>query len=151
MDKSIFNKTWIPQRADPYVLKAQDGKYYFLASLPQYDGIAIRRSDTLEDLQDAEEVMVWKKHEKGPMSIHIWAPELHYINGKWYIYYAGGDVDDIWAIRPYVLECTGQDPMVDAWIERGKIQCADEDEFSFRAFSLDTTVFENKGKYLITR
>ena len=27
------------------------------------------------------------------------------------------------------------------------MQCADEDEFSFRAFSLDATVFENHGKY----
>jgi GH43 family beta-xylosidase len=27
------------------------------------------------------------------------------------------------------------------------MQCAKEDEFSFRAFSLDATVFENKGKY----
>ena len=27
------------------------------------------------------------------------------------------------------------------------MQCADEDEFSFRAFSLDGTVFENKGEY----
>lgn len=149
MDKSIFNKPWITQRADPYVLKAHDGKYYFSASLPQYEGIALRCADKLEDLKDAEEVMVWRKHDKGPMSIHIWAPELHYIDGKWYIYFAGGDVDDIWAIRPYALECTGQDPLKDEWIEKGKLECAEDDEFSFRAFSLDATTFVNKGKRYI--
>lgn len=42
------------------------------------------------------------------MSKHIWAPELHYLEGKWYIYFAGGEEEDIWKIRPYVLECQGR-------------------------------------------
>lgn len=148
MDTQLkFNEVWIPQRADPYVLKHTDGSYYFTASLPEYHGIALRRSDTLAGLATSEETMIWKKHESGPMSEHIWAPELHYLFGKWYIYFAGGMAEAKWEIRPYVLECTGQDPIKDAWIEKGKMQCADKDEFSFRAFSLDGTVFENKGKY----
>lgn len=81
------------------------------------------------------------------MSKHIWAPELHYLFGKWYIYYAGGDIDDEWAIRPYVLECQGQDPMTDPWVEKGKMGRADGDVFSFEAFSLDATIFSNKGEY----
>ena len=76
---------------------------------------------------------------------HIWAPEIHYVFGRWYIYFAGDDRDNLWTIRPYVLECSGQDPMKDAWVERGQMQCADADEFSFRAFSLDATVFESGG------
>ena len=40
----------------------------------------------------------------------------------------------------------GEDPLTDEWIERGMMQCADEDEFSFRAFSLDATILKNKGK-----
>ena len=24
-------------------------------------------------------MVIWKKHESGPMSKHIWAPELHYL------------------------------------------------------------------------
>ena len=71
------------------------------------------------------------------MSKHIWAPELHYLEGKWYIYFAGGEEEDIWKIRPYVLECQGQDPLADAWVEKGKMQRADGDEFSFEAFSLE--------------
>jgi len=145
--KEIYNETWIPQRADPYVIKSENGKYYFTASLPEYDGIALRCADSLFDLASAEEVMVWKKHDKGIMSVHVWAPELHYLFGKWYIYFAAGDVDDIWQIRPYVLECQSENPMVGPWVEKGMMQCADEDEFSFRAFSLDGTVFENKGEY----
>lgn len=142
-----YNKPWILQRADPYVYKHTDGTYYFTASIPAYDGIVLRHSTTLAGLKDAEEVRVWQKHDKGIMSEHIWAPELHYLDGKWYIYYAGGDIDDVWAIRPYILECADQDPMTGNWVEKGKMTRAEEDEFSFEAFSLDGTVFENRGKH----
>lgn len=138
---------WIAQRADPYVYRHTDGTYYFTASVPAYDRIVLRSAKHLEQLAEAEEVTIWKKHEAGSMGNHIWAPELHYLDGKWYIYFAAGDAEDKWHIRPYVLECTGQNPVKDTWVERGMMQCADEDEFSFRAFSLDATIFENKGDY----
>ncbi|MCR4738675.1 MAG: family 43 glycosylhydrolase [Lachnospiraceae bacterium] len=142
-----YNKPWIMQRADPYILRDDNGNYYFTASVPEYDRIILRRASSIEGLKDAGEHEIWHKHEKGPQSIHIWAPELHYLFGKWYIYYAGGDRDNIWDIHPYVLECTGEDPLNDPWIERGRMQPCKEDEFSFRAFSLDGTVFENGGEW----
>lgn len=145
--ESIYNKPWIMQRADPYVYRHTDGTYYFTASIPAYDGIVLRRADSLKGLAEAPEKEIWHKHESGIMSCHIWAPELHYINGGWYIYYAGGDKDDVWEIRPYVLECLDEDPMTGTWVEKGKMKRAGEDEFSFEAFSLDGTVFENKGKW----
>lgn len=145
--KLKYNEPWILQRADPYVYRHTDGSYYFTASVPAYDGIFIRKAGSLADLPDALETEVWHKHESGPASIHIWAPELHFIDGSWYVYFAGGDRDDIWNIRPYVLRCDDADPITGLWTELGKIQRADEDEFSFEAFSLDGTVFENKGKY----
>ena len=142
-----YNEVWIAQRADPYVYKHEDGSYYFTASLPEYNGIALRKAESLDALCDAEEVMIWNKHDHGPMSYHVWAPELHYINQKWYIYFASGEVENIWNIRPYVLECIGQNPVKDPWHEKGMMQCAEDDEFSFRSFSLDGTVLKNKGKY----
>lgn len=147
MDKTLkYNEPWILQRADPYVYRHTDGWYYFTASVPAYDKIVLRRAKSLSELPDAEEITIWNKHESGPMSEHIWAPEIHYVMGKWYIYYAGGEKDDVWRIRPYVLECQGQDPIGDAWVEKGKMQRALEDKFSFEAFSLDGTVFEDKGR-----
>ena len=44
-------------------------------------------------------------------------------------------------------EMSIQDPLKDPWKELGKMKRAPEDEFSFEAFSLDGTVFENKGEY----
>lgn len=142
-----YNQAFIEQRADPYLYRHTDGMYYFTASVPAYDRVILRGADTLRGLPEAEEVTVWTKHESGPQSIHIWAPEIHYVMGKWYIYYAAGDKDDIWAIRPYVLECQGQDPLRDPWKELGMMQAADGDAFSFHEFSLDATVFEHRGRW----
>lgn len=142
-----YNTPFIEQRADPYVYRHTDGTYYFTASVPAYDCIALRKAGTLEGLRTAQETIVWTKHESGEMSKHVWAPELHYLFGKWYIYFAAGEKDDIWKIRPFVLECQGEDPMTDAWVEKGKMERADDDIYSFEAFSLDATVFENKGRY----
>lgn len=148
MDTSVkYNEPWIMQRADPYVYLSEDGWYYFTASIPAYDAIVLRRARTLKELATAPEKTLWQKHESGPMSKHIWAPEIHYLFGRWYIYYAGGEMEDIWKIRPYVLECTGDDPWEDEWIEKGKMKRALDDEFSFEAFSLDAHVFENKGEW----
>jgi GH43 family beta-xylosidase len=141
-----YNKPWIAQRADPYVCRHTDGRYYFTASVPEFDKIILRSADSIKGLSTAEEVTIWVKHAEGEQSIHIWAPEIHYIYGGWYIYYAAGDKDDIWEIRPYVLKCTGQDPMKDEWVELGMMQAADSDLFSFHAFSLDATVFEHRGE-----
>lgn len=147
-DKQLrYNEPWILQRADPYIYRHTDGNYYFTASVPEYDRIVLRRADTLAGLKDAPETEIWHKHEDGIMSYHVWAPELHYINGAWYIYFAAGEKDNVWNIRPYVLECKDEDPLTGTWTEKGKMGCTEKDDFSFRAFSLDGTVFENKGKY----
>ncbi|MDK2808721.1 MAG: hypothetical protein PWP24_1458 [Clostridiales bacterium] len=146
--KTIYNKPYIEQRADPYVYKHTDGSYYFTASVPEYDKIILRKSDSLDGLAKAAEHTVWKKHDSGIMSIHIWAPELHYIDNTWIIYYAAGDKDDIWAIRPYVLMCKEEDPIHGNWVELGKMKGADD--FCFQDFSLDMTVFEhNQNWYCI--
>ena len=141
-----YNEAFIEQRADPYMMRHTDGTYYFTASVPDYDRIILRHSDTMEGLRHAEEKTLWVKHESGPQSLHIWAPEIHYLQGNWYIYYAAGEVDHQWKIRPYVLQCQGQNPMEDPWIELGMMQPADGDKFSFKDFSLDATVLCHKGE-----
>lgn len=134
----------VEQRADPFIHKHTDGFYYFTGSYPEYDRIVLRRAKSITDLSHAEETVIWSKPEKGLMSKHIWAPELHFIEGKWYIHYAAGDIDDVWAIRPYVLECSADNPLQGEWLEKGQINT------DFQSFSLDATTFENKGKrYLV--
>ncbi|MGN1235601.1 MAG: family 43 glycosylhydrolase, partial [Christensenellaceae bacterium] len=144
---ATYNSPLAVQRADPYIYKHTDGKYYFTATFPNYDRLAIRCADSINGLTDAYERVVWVKHNFGPLSSHIWAPEIHYIMGKWVIYFAAGSLPDIWEIRPYALVCDSDDPMTGNWSEAGRILPAKNDPYSFTDFSLDMTVFENKGRW----
>ncbi len=142
-----YNELLIEQRADPYLTKAPDGTYYFTASVPAYDRIELRASKTIAGLRTAATRDIWRRHESGPMSEHIWAPELHYVMDGWYMYFAASEKEDIWKLRPYVLKCLGDDPMKDEWVELGQMQACDEDRYSFTDFSLDATIFESKGRW----
>ena len=120
---SNWPNPFIEQRADPYILRHQD-HYYFIASVPEYDRLEIRRAATLEGLREAPPVVVWRKTESGPMSQLIWAPELHEIDGKWYIYFAAAHTQDLDQLgmfqhRMFVLECADSDPLSGQWVENG--------------------------------
>jgi GH43 family beta-xylosidase len=139
-----FNNPIAEQRADPWVHKTEDGTYYLIATVPEYDRIVIRKATSINGLKNAEEKVVWRKHEKGVMGHHIWAPELHRIDGKWYIHFAAGEAENIWNIRMWVLSNSSENPMQGEWKEEGQIKTERE------SFSLDATTFEHKGKrYLI--
>lgn len=134
----------VEQRADPWIWRHHDGTYIFIATVPEYDRIELRRASTLAALKGAGPKVIWRKHDHGPMSWHIWAPELHYIDGKWYVYFAAGKAEAIWDIRMYALENVSPDPLEGAWTERGQIRT------SWESFSLDATSFEHRGRrYLV--
>ncbi len=152
----------ISHRADPYIYKHTDGKYYFLGSHTdaghnlngtyQYRYIILRCADTLEDLTDNSgrytERVIYEREPIGPdrVSPHLWAPEIHYIQGGWYVYYTTTVSDhSSWRIRPHCLACTGQDPMTDPWINKGAIQTTVENDIAFTDFSLDHTFFHHNG------
>lgn len=145
MSKKIsYTNPVVPQRADPWIYRHVDGNYYFTASVPEYDRIEIRKSKTIQDLTHAQPVVVWKKHSKGEMSCLIWAPELHYIKGRWYIYFAAGDTMEVLDHRIYVLECKTEDPLTGAWEEKGQL------DTGWDTFALDATSFmQNDIQYLV--
>lgn len=136
---------FILQRADPHISRFGNN-YYFTATVPEYDRIELREANTLDGLKSASPRVVWRRHAEGEMSRNVWAPELHEINGKFYIYFAAGASYNRWKIRPYVLECDGE-PMTGSWRELGKIRAHKDDKYSFTDFSLDMTVFENNGEH----
>ncbi|WP_062125525.1 glycoside hydrolase family 43 protein [Geofilum rubicundum] len=139
-----FNNPLALQRADPWVHKAEDGTYYLIATAPEYDRIEIRKANTINGLATAEAKVIWRKHESGPMGNHIWAPELHRIDGKWYIHFAAAPAEDRWKIRMHVLSSESDDPTTGEWVEEGQIQTQRDD------FALDATTFEVEGeRYLI--
>ncbi|MCK6077851.1 glycoside hydrolase family 43 protein [Paenibacillus silvae] len=143
-----FTNPMLEQRADPWVYRHTDGYYYFSASVPAFDRIEIRRADTLEALREAEPVTAWTKRETGLMSANIWAPEIHFIDGKWYIYFAAAHTsetnDGLFDHRMYVLENDAANPLEGTWVEKGQIRTR------WESFALDATTFEHQGtRYLV--
>ena len=132
-------KPLVEQRADPCIYKA-NGRYYYVATAPEYDRIELRTAETLKGIASAPVATVWRKHPTGPMGSHIWAPEILQVDGVWYIYFAAGDAEDVWRIRMYVLANKSADPTQGAWEELGRVETARE------SFSLDATSFVNKGQ-----
>ena len=114
--------------ADPWVLR-HDGKYYSVAS--RNGGIWVYRTDTLTRLE-RNGVRVWSPPISGtaPNTTDIWAPELHFLDGKWYIYYAAGrpgpDGQDEAFIdqRSFVLESVTANPQ-GAYVDRGMLYTGD--------------------------
>lgn len=144
MSSITYKNPIVIQRADPYIYKHVDGYYYFIASVPKFDCIELRRARRIDELQEAETVVVWEKHSEGEMSELIWAPELHYINNKWYIYFAAAPDRKVTGItfnhRMYVIENESKNPLTGQWIEKGQIKTG------WESFALDATTFEHKGK-----
>ncbi|WP_045741778.1 family 43 glycosylhydrolase [Actinoplanes rectilineatus] len=135
----------ISQRADPFITRPVNGTYYFTASVPEYDRLIVRGSATIEGLSTAEETVIWRRPTSGTMGGHIWAPELHRIGGRWYIYFAAGNAGDVFHIRTYVLESSLDDPRDPAgWTLKGQLLT------EWDGFTLDATSFTHRGRqYLV--
>ncbi|KAK3334406.1 alpha-N-arabinofuranosidase II precursor [Neurospora tetraspora] len=138
-----YTNTLIPQRADPHISKHTDGYYYFTATVPAYDSIIVRRAPTIQGLASAPETTIWRRKSSGIGSNQVWAPELHYIDGKWYIYVALGVANE-WRIRAFVLEGVGSNPQTATWSEKGLVNT------DWDTFSLDAHQFQVNGtRYLV--
>ena len=72
-----------------------------------------------------------------PYSQNVWAPELHYLDGKWYIYVAADDGDNA-NHRMHVLEGNTQDPQ-GTYMFKGKIAATTD------RWAIDGTVLEHNG------
>ncbi|MBF8999934.1 MULTISPECIES: glycoside hydrolase family 43 protein [Vibrio] len=140
-----FENPVIEQRADPQVYLHTDGYYYFTASVPQYDRIELRRAKTLTGLAQPESIITaWTKPDEGAYSDLVWAPEIHYVQGRWMIYFAAAPSreikDDLFQHRMYAIENLSADPMSPEWTFCGQV------DSGIDAFCLDATVFHHQGK-----
>jgi len=133
----------IQQRADPCIRKHTDGFYYFTASIPAYDRIELRRARTISELAIAQTSDVWRKPDTGPYSELIWAPEIHFIQGAWYIYFAAAPSraikDNLFQHRMYAITTKAANPLWGEWKFLGQI------DTGLDTFCLDATTFTHRG------
>lgn len=92
---------------DPFVTYI-DGAWYHLFTVGA-DSLYVSRADAPERLIDATPVCVYKPEADKPYSRELWAPELHVIDGKCYVYVACDDGDN-YHHRMYVLTNDSPNP-----------------------------------------
>ncbi|HZZ41538.1 MAG TPA: glycoside hydrolase family 43 protein, partial [Tepidisphaeraceae bacterium] len=95
--------------ADPWVTQ-KDGYYYFTATLNPDQGLSIWRSRTLTNLDHGDKKLIWSAPPTGPTSHGIWAPELHFLQNHWYLYFTATDGPDNHH-RMFVAEAKTNDPL----------------------------------------
>lgn len=135
-----FSNPLLPSGPDPWVIQ-KDGYYYYMHTLA--NRLAIWKTKNMSDLNTARPEIIWTPPDTGLNSRELWAPELHFLVGKWYVYYAAdsGRNEDH---RMWVLENDSPDPLQGAWTDKGKI--AD----STNKWAIDGSVFEKDGQlYLV--
>ena len=122
--------------ADPWMVY-HEGYYYFTATLDANGGIWVWKSRTLAGLDSGTKVKVHTPDSK-QRARQIWAPELHFINGRWYLYYTASDgVDE--NHRLYVLESSGRDPL-GPYSFKARVYDATND-----GWAIDPTIFRAPG------
>jgi GH43 family beta-xylosidase len=134
--RSTFRNPLLQNGPDPWVIY-QAGFYYEMNSTGQ--NLIIRKSRDITELRHAESRVVWRPPMTGPFSHEIWAPELHWIKNKWYIYFAA-DAGANETHRIWVLENASSDPLSDHWVWKG--QLADRSN----RWAIDPSVFEAVGQ-----
>lgn len=131
-DSNILFHDW----GYPHAIE-DNGTFYFCGQIPG-DTIAIYASDNLMTLPKGETKIICTATGLGRR--HFYSPELHKIDGKWYIYFESdrGNTDDH---QIYVLENTADNPMDGDWILRGPIVTSDDWNFG-----IHPTIFQNGGR-----
>jgi GH43 family beta-xylosidase len=113
--------------ADPWVVQ-HAGAYYLVQS--QRNEIWVYRSATLTGAASGRDgVRVWAAPDTGWNQTSVWAPELHRIDGRWYIYYAAGRPGPTSAPfihqRSGVLQSLGDDPQ-GTYVDKGMLYTGDD-------------------------
>lgn len=125
---------------DPYSTY-YNGYYYYTHTMQNQ--LVLWKTKNLADLKNAEKKIIWTAPKGTDYSAEVWAPEFHFIDGKWYVYFAADNGSND-THRMYVLENDAKDPMKGKWVFKGKI-AAETDKWA-----IDGNVFTYKNQlYMI--
>jgi GH43 family beta-xylosidase len=137
--QETFTNPLLPSGADPWTVY-RDSYYYYTQTFG--NRIVLWKTKTIANLKTAPQKTVYTPPSGTLYSRQIWAPELHYISNRWYLYFAAdsGRNEDH---RIWVLENWSKDPMSGTWTLKGKL--AD----SSGKWAIDASVFQHKKSWYV--
>ena len=133
----------IGEGADPWVVRDPNAPRYLWCFSEGNRAIAIHTSDSPSSL--GRKHIVWQAPEDGPTSREVWAPELHWLDQRWHIYFAPSNGQNR-NHRTYVLRSRTTDPL-GAYDLHGPLATGDgPDGLSPNLWAIDMTPLEHGGK-----
>lgn len=129
-----FRNPIINAGADPWIIHYH-GTYYL--TMTTGNNVTIRKSKGITNIASGEQKVVWSP--AGTSFRDIWAPELHYFKGHWYIYFAADQKGDNATHRMYVLRSKSANPF-SSYRFMGKISSPSDQ------WAIDGTVLNRNGK-----
>jgi GH43 family beta-xylosidase len=123
-EQATFSNPILSDASKPWAL-FHDGFYYYMhGTHGMHDSIVLWKTKDISDLENAVKKTIWIPKDAS-RSQHIWGPEIHFIKGKWYVYYEAddGNTDNH---QIYVIENSAKDPFVGEFVFKGHI-CTDKD------------------------
>ena len=139
-NETFTNPVW--DGADPWLVK-QGSDYVYCYT--QNNTIYVSRSKQMT--QKGETSAVWKAPETGWNRSCVWAPEIHFISGRWYVYYAAGESGP-----PFIHQRTGvlrskTGDVFSEYEDLGMLYTGDDSSVpESNIWAIDMTVFEHNRK-----
>lgn len=121
---------------DPWVVQ-KDGWYYYMNTTGR--DLQLYKTRNMADLEQAEHRVIFTPPANTAYSRDLWAPEIHFIGKRWYIYVAADSINNT-GHRIWVLENPSADPMQGTWTVKGKLSDPGDH------WAIDLSVFEHKKK-----
>lgn len=139
-DATFTNPVW--DGADPWMVK-QGADYIYCWSAN--NSIIVSKSKKMT--QRGELKNIWTAPAIGWNRACVWAPEIHFIQGRWYVYYAAGESGP-----PFIHQRAGvlrskTDDVFSDYEDMGVLYTGDNPaDPSSNIWAIDMTVLEHQGK-----
>lgn len=138
--KTFSNPVW--DGADPWMVKQGDDYIYCYSA---NNSIVLSKSRKMT--QKGELKNIWTAPSTGWNRSCIWAPEIHFISNRWYVYYAAGESGP-----PFIHQRTGvlrskTEDVFSDYEDMGVLYTGDNSaDPSTNVWAIDMTILEHKDK-----
>jgi GH43 family beta-xylosidase len=135
----------ICEQADPWMV--QDHDHYLSCFADGNLGISIQISDGVTQLGPKH--IVWTAPRSGMASREVWAPELHHLDDRWYVYFAASNGENR-NHKLWVLQSAGDDPL-GPYTLHGPLYTGDDPGLTAsNCWAIDPTILQMGGQnYLL--
>lgn len=119
--------------SDPWIIR-HGGQYYYTQTMG--NRVVLWKNPRVSDIASGMSAEVFRPVAGQPYSANVWAPELHRLDDKWYLYITGGSGPDE-TQRTWVLENIAADPLTGSWTMKGRIFATDANFWAIDGTILD--------------